>query len=59
MSDEFIDEINAIRRQMMEECGHDLKKLGELIKRSQEEDPDNLVSEVPPTETEPAGKAER
>ena len=54
MSDEYIDEINAIREEMMEECGHDLKKLGELIKRSQEEDPENLVAEVPRTEPEPA-----
>jgi hypothetical protein len=59
MSDEYIDEINAIRRQMMGECGHDLKKLGDLIKRSQEEDPENLVGEVPPTEPEPAAKVER
>jgi hypothetical protein len=37
MSDEYIEEIDAIRVQMMEECGHDLKRLGELIKRSQDE----------------------
>jgi hypothetical protein len=37
---------------MVEECGHDLKRLGELIKRSQEENPENLVTEVVPTENE-------
>jgi hypothetical protein len=59
MNDEFIDEINTIRRRMMEECGHDLKKLGELIKRSQEEDPVNMVAEVATTELQPAAKVER
>jgi hypothetical protein len=58
MNDEFIDEINSIRRKMMEECGHDIRKLGELIKRSQEEDPEGLVTDVPPTEPEPVAKAE-
>ena len=34
------------------------EKLGELIKRSQEEDPENLVDEVPPTELQPTVKAD-
>ena len=59
MRDEYIDEINAIRHGMMEECGHDLKKMGELIKRSKEKEPENLVAQVPPTEPEPAAKAAR
>ena len=59
MSDEFVDEIYAIRKEMMEECGCDLQKVGELIKRSQEEDPQSLVAEVPPTEAEPATKADQ
>ena len=56
MTDEFVREIHAIRKEMMEECGYDLEKLGELIKRSQEEDPSNLVAEVPPTEPDPVTK---
>ncbi len=43
MSDEYIDEMNAVRRQMLDECGGDIQGLGKLIKRSQEEDPENLV----------------
>ncbi len=58
MNDEFVKEIHAIRKEMMEECGNDMKRLGELIKRSQEEDPENLVTDVPVTEPEPAAKAE-
>ena len=45
MSDEYIDEINAIREQMMEECGQNLKSLGQIIKQSQEQDPENLVEQ--------------
>ena len=58
MKDELIDEVNAIRWQMMEECGHDVKKLGELIEHSQQEDSANLVSHVPPNEPEAAVKTE-
>ena len=54
MTDEFVEEIHAVCKAMMEACGHDLRKLGELIKRSQEENPENLVTEVTPTEPEPA-----
>jgi hypothetical protein len=56
MTDEFVEEIYATRKEMMEECGGDLRKLGELIKRSQEDDPSNLVTEVPATEPEPMAK---
>ncbi|MGA2031706.1 MAG: hypothetical protein ABSG68_05580 [Thermoguttaceae bacterium] len=56
MIDEFVEEIHAIRKEMMEQCGQDLRRLGDQIKRSQEEDPENLVTEVPPTEPEPATK---
>jgi hypothetical protein len=59
MIDEFVAEIHALRKRMMEECGNDLKRLGDLIKRSQAEDPANLVNEVPPTEPEPATKTGR
>ena len=47
MTDEFVVEIYAIRKQMMEECGGDLDKLLDHIERSQEEDPAGLVSSVP------------
>jgi hypothetical protein len=57
MTDEFVAEIHAIRKATMEECGHDLRRLGELIKRSQKENPENLVTEVAPTELEPATTA--
>jgi hypothetical protein len=52
MTDEFVEEIYAIRKQMMDECGGDFDKLLELIKRSQKEDPAGLVSAVPETEPE-------
>jgi hypothetical protein len=58
MTDDFVKEIHAVRRAMMEECGNDIEKLGELIKRSQKENPKNLVSEVPRTEPEPAATGE-
>jgi hypothetical protein len=52
MSDEFLAEIYAVRKELMEACGHDLKGLGELLKRSQDKDPSHLVTEVPATEPE-------
>ncbi len=57
MTDEFVEEIYVTRKEMMEECGGDLRRLGELIKRSQEDDPANLVAEVPATEPESATQA--
>jgi hypothetical protein len=51
MSDEFVEEIHAIRRQIAEECGHDIEKIGDYFMKWQEEHPENLVREVPKRET--------
>ena len=39
MTDEFVEEIYAVRKQLMEECGGNLDGLFELIKQWQKEDP--------------------
>ena len=58
MSDRIVEEIHAVRRKTCEECDFDLEKLGEYYMRLQDEDPTNLVAEVPATEAEPASKVE-
>ncbi len=50
MTDKTVDEVHAVRRKISEECDFDLEKLGEYYMRLQEEDPANLVAEVPATE---------
>ena len=57
MSDRVVEEVHAVRRKISEECDFDLEKLGEYYMRLQDEDPANLVTEVPPTEPESATKA--
>ena len=52
MSDRIVEEIHAVRQKICEECDFDLEKLGEYYMRLQEEDPANLVAEVPATEPE-------
>ncbi len=54
MSDEFVNEIHEIRRQIVEECDHDFQKIGERLMRLQEQHPERLVYEVPKTESESA-----
>ena len=53
MSDEFVEEIHAIRKQIVEECDNDFKKLAERFTRLQEQHPERLVFEVPKTKPEP------
>jgi hypothetical protein len=53
MSDEFVEEIRDIRRQIAEECDCDFKKLADRFIRLQEQHPERLVFEVPKTEPEP------
>ncbi len=50
MSDRIVEEIHTVRRKICEECDFDIKKLGEYYVRLQDEDPTNLVEEVPTTE---------
>ena len=58
--DEIVAEVRAVREKIAAECGYDMKKLGERYMRLQEEDPEGLVTHVPPTsEPEPTTKAER
>jgi len=52
MRDRVVEEIQAVRRKTCEECEFDFKKLGEYYMRLQDEDPANLVAEVPRTESE-------
>ena len=51
MSDEFVEEIHAIRRQIAEECGHDIEKIGDYFMKLQQEHPEKLVREVPKRES--------
>ncbi len=58
--DEIVREVHAARAKIMEECGYDMKKLFERLRRSQEEHPERLVTHVPATtEPQPEAKAER
>ena len=58
--DEIIAEVRAARAKIAAECGYDMKKLGERLMRLQQEHPEGLVTHVPPpTEPQPAAKAER
>jgi hypothetical protein len=51
--DEIVAEVRAARAKLAAECDYDLKKLGERLKRSQEEHPEGLVTHVPPAEQVP------
>ena len=53
MSDEFVEGIHGIRRQIAEECDYDFKKLADRFIRLQEQHRKKLVFEVPKTEPEP------
>jgi hypothetical protein len=53
MIDEFVEEIHAIRKRIAEECGNDMKKIGERLMRLQEQHPEQLVTEVPKSDPEP------
>jgi hypothetical protein len=57
MSDRIVEEIHAVRRKICEECDFDIEKLGAYYVRLQEEDPTNLVTEVPASEPESAAQA--
>ena len=57
MSDRIVEEVHAVRRKTSEECDFDLEKLGAYDMRLQDEDPANLVTEVPATEPEAATEA--
>jgi hypothetical protein len=54
MSDDVVNEIHEIRRQIVEECDHDFQKIGERLMRLQEQHPEWLVYEVPASDPEPA-----
>ncbi len=43
LADPLIDEIRQIRDEIGRECGHDLKKLFEELRRIQEQQQDKLV----------------
>jgi hypothetical protein len=51
--DEIVEEVHAIRKQIAEEFNYDFEKLGEHLMRLQEQHPEHLVYDVPPTEPEP------
>jgi len=56
MSDRIVEEVHIVRRKISEECDFNLDKLGEYYMRLQDEDPANLVAEVPLTEPEPTSE---
>ncbi|MGA2259460.1 MAG: hypothetical protein ABSG53_32700 [Thermoguttaceae bacterium] len=57
MSDEFVEEIHAIRRSLAEECGNDMHRIAEYFRRLEAEHPERLIYEVPKTEPEPRAAA--
>jgi len=54
MTDDIVDEIHAVRRKIAEECDHDFKKLGDRYRKTQDEHPELMVTDVPETVPEPA-----
>ncbi len=50
MSDDFVEEIHAVRKKICAECDYDFQKLGEYYKRLQQEHPEHLVTDVPKSE---------
>ncbi len=43
LADPLIDEVRKIRDEIGRECGHDLEKLFEELRRIQEQQPDKVV----------------
>ena len=43
MADPLIDEVREIREEISRECGHDLNKLFEELRRIQDQQPDRVV----------------
>jgi hypothetical protein len=58
MSDTFVEEIHAIRREIAEECDHDLKKIGEYFMELQKRFPQRLVRPVRRAKSEAADERE-
>lgn len=58
MSDEFVDEIHAVRSQIAKECDHDFEKIGAYFMELQKRFPDRLIRQVPQTEPEIAKTCE-
>ena len=54
MSDEFVEEIHAVRSQIAKECDHDLEKIGVYFMELQKRFPERLIRHVPQTEAETA-----
>jgi hypothetical protein len=52
-SDEVVEEVHAIRKQIAEEFNYDFQKLGDHLIRLQAQHPERLVHAVPKTEPEP------
>jgi hypothetical protein len=44
MNDPIVEEVRAIRRQIFEECGNDLKRLFDRFKAAEAQDMDRLVT---------------
>ena len=58
--DEIVAEVRAAREKIAAECGYDVKKLSERLKREQEEHPERLATHVPAkTEPEPTARTGR
>jgi hypothetical protein len=58
MSDEFVEEIHVVRRQIAEECDHDLEKIGVYFMELQKRFPDRLIRQVAQAEPETANTRE-
>ena len=54
VEDEIVAEVRAARAKIAAECGYDLRKLGQRLMRSQEDDPEGLVTHVPTSQPQKA-----
>lgn len=51
MADRIVEEVHAARRRTCQECDFDLDKLGAYYIRLQGEDPTDVITEVPGTQS--------
>ena len=55
MTDEIVEEVHAARQKIAEACDNDFEKLGKRFRRLQEEQPEQLITEIRGRET-PSGR---
>jgi hypothetical protein len=51
MNDPLVEEIHAIRKEIAEQCDHDIEKIGRYFMQWQKEHPELLVRKTPKAKT--------